>query len=203
MTCIVGIVEAGNLLLAGDSAGVSLQEKEWHSFTNAKVFQRGPYVIGFTTSFRLGQILRFETELPEPGDQDLDCFMATTFVAAVRQSLKTQDFTRGLGEQGSVLVGIRGQLFAIGADFQVLTTATPYMAVGSGRHLAYGALCALEGSGLSLRKKAEMALRAAERFNPTVREPFVYVEVGTGPLGASPRPFHQEKASVSSALPAA
>ncbi len=181
MTCIVGLVEpgTGTIVMAGDSAASSLQERESYCLKNAKVFQSGPYALGFTTSYRLGQILRFGTELPEPApdDTDLERFMATAFVAVVRGSFEAHGFTRGMGEHGSIAVGIRGQLFGIGADFQVLREATPYAAYGCGRQFAYGALCALEDSSLGLREKAEKALRAAERFNPTVRGPFVYVRV--------------------------
>ncbi|MCP4656759.1 MAG: hypothetical protein GY856_15205 [bacterium] len=177
MTCIVGIAEGGTVLLAGDSAAASLKDQEIYSVKNSKVFEVGLYLFGYTTSYRLGQILRYETEFPKPPADDLERFMATAFVSAIRRSLAVSGFERGLGEHGSILVGVNGQLFVIGTDLQVLSGATSYLAVGSGRRVAYGALYALEDSGKSPRERAEIALRAAQSFTPGVREPFIFVQV--------------------------
>ncbi|MCP4655981.1 MAG: hypothetical protein GY856_11245 [bacterium] len=177
MTGIVGLVENETALLGGDSAGSSPQDREIYSIRNAKVFIARRYAIGITTSFRMGQILRYGTELPEPPDDDLERFMVTEFVEALRSSFETHGFTQGLGPHGSILVGIRGQLFVIAANFEVILVSLPYAAIGSGRHSAYGALYALEGSGKSLRERAEIALRAAQTFNSDVREPFTFVQV--------------------------
>ena len=56
MTCIAGLVHDGAVYLAGDSAGCS----GWDLTVRAdpKVFVSGSYVMGFTTSFRMGQLLR-------------------------------------------------------------------------------------------------------------------------------------------------
>lgn len=178
MTCIVGLTEGARVLLAGDSAGVSLEHGEIYTLRNPKVFRSGPYALGFTTSFRLGQILRYQTRFPEPKPQtDLEAFMTTEFVDTLRQALERAGFERSLGLSGSILVGIHGRLFTIGAELQVMSGDTSYAAVGSGRHLAYGALFALDSlSRDDLRARAEIALRAAQSFTPSVREPFHYVE---------------------------
>ena len=176
MTVIVGIAEEGSVLLGCDSAGASPQQTEIYSIKNTKIFKAGPYALGFTTSYRLGQILRYETELPAPPPQEnLDRFMATAFVESIRRTLETHSFSRGLGDHGSILVGVHGQLFTVGAEFQVLSEATSYAVVGSGRHAAYGALFALEGSKNTLRQKVEIALQAAQNFTTTVREPFHFI----------------------------
>jgi hypothetical protein len=52
VTAIVGLVHEGTVYIGGDSAGVS-----GYSMTvraDAKVFTVGPYLLGFTTSFRMG-----------------------------------------------------------------------------------------------------------------------------------------------------
>lgn len=176
MTCIVGIAEQGTVLLAGDSAGSSLKDREIYLFKNAKVFRAGDYVLGYTTSYRLGQILRYEVDLPQPPKDDLERFMATEFVDAVSLAFASKGFDRGLGEYGSILVGVRGQLFGIGAELQVVSGTASYAAVGSGRHHAYGALYALADSS-PLETRAETALRAAQCFTPDVREPFMFVKL--------------------------
>ena len=90
MTCIVGIVDAGRVLIAGDSAG----SDGWHvdSRADSKVFTVGPYAMGFTTSFRMGQLLRYRLDVPGPDTWDVDRYMATTFVDAVRDCLKAGGF---------------------------------------------------------------------------------------------------------------
>ena len=56
MTCIAGLVHDETVYLAGDSAGTS----GWNLTVRAdpKVFANDSYVMGFTTSFRMGQLLR-------------------------------------------------------------------------------------------------------------------------------------------------
>ncbi len=54
MTAIVGLVHNATVYIGGDSAGVS-----GYSMTvraDSKVFTIGPYLMGFTTSFRMGQL---------------------------------------------------------------------------------------------------------------------------------------------------
>lgn len=200
MTCIVGLVgtagpERGKILLGGDCAGTA-EGKEVYGLRNAKVFRKGPYVIGYTTSFRLGQIVRFATELPEPPDASpgeegepdggcqhtqLEAFFSTTFAEALRHAFAEHGYERPLGEGGSLLVGVRGRLFVLGLDFQVLAGEESFAAIGSGRHLAYGALAALDqlamGTQLKLEQRARLALESAARFAPGVRGPFRFVAV--------------------------
>jgi hypothetical protein len=57
MTAIVGLTDNGTVHIGGDSAGVS----DWSLTIRAdsKVFTNGPYVMGFTTSLRMGQLPRY------------------------------------------------------------------------------------------------------------------------------------------------
>ena len=62
-----------------------------------------------------------------------------------------------------------------------------YIAIGSGRHAAYGALHALADLNLPLEEKALRALKAAQRYTANVREPFLVLKSGpfpaAGPTG--------------------
>lgn len=198
MTCVVGLVgtgdEAGSVLLAADSAGV-VRGEEIHSLRNQKVYRVGSYLLGFTTSFRLGQVVRFGSMLPEPPSEmlagrgcevELEGFLATDWVAALRRALYDHGYEQALAAGGSLLVGVAGRLFVIGQDYQVLVAREPYAAIGSARLLAYGALATLEGLDapeLDLERRARIALQVAERFSPEVRRPFEVVAcaVGQGP----------------------
>jgi hypothetical protein len=141
---------------------------------DSKVFQNGPYLMGFTTSFRMGQILRYFNP-PDPEGWDLWRFMATTFVDAARKAFKDSGYTpkdsEGSEAGGSFLVGVRGQLFKVDDDFQVGVPADGFAAVGCGAPIARGALWVTPMRPPEARIRA--ALEAAERFSCGVRGPFV------------------------------
>ena len=200
MTCIVAMTDGQHVVMGGDSAGVD--GRDLYLRADAKVFLKGSYAIGFTTSFRMGQILRYETELPDlPQHLDaesLERFFVTDFIPAVRRSFEQHGFAKtarfttpdkpGLSEDGQVmggifLVGVAGQIFEIRGDYQLGRPVTPYSAVGAGAMVALGALRALEGvEGLSLRDRVTRALEAAEAYNAGVRGPFRLVELPAASL---------------------
>ena len=203
MTCIVAMADGRNVIMGGDSAGVD--GRDIYLRADAKVFRKGEYLIGFTTSFRMGQILRYETELPElPEDLDpenLERFFVTDFIPTVRRSFEEHGFAKtarisapdkpGLSEEGQVvggtfLVGAAGQIFEIRGDYQLGRPTTSYSAVGAGAMVALGALRALEGmEGLSLRDRVSRALETAEAYNAGVRGPFQIVESSSSPMAAA------------------
>lgn len=201
MTCIVAITDGDNVILGADSAGVGGVELRLRA--DPKVFQVGSYAIGFTTSFRMGQILRYETDLPEPpldsNSEDLERFLVTEFVPTVRRSFADHGFAkkarfnssgdRNVTEEGQdigglFLVGVAGQVFEIQHDYHLARPAVPYSAVGFGAPIALGALHALaDVSGLALQERARKALRAAEAYSTVVRSPFHFVELPSVSLG--------------------
>lgn len=175
MTAIVGIAYNGRVYLGGDSAGIS----GWSLTVRAdtKVFRNGPYVLGFTDSFRMGQLLQYALTPPKPAG-DLPKFMSTVFIDAVRDTLKAGGFAARESERevgGNFLVGITGRLFEVYSDYQVAETATGYAATGCGFELALGSLHATAQTEAPPRKRLGMALAAAEAFNAGVRGPFAFV----------------------------
>jgi ATP-dependent protease HslVU (ClpYQ) peptidase subunit len=179
MTAIVGLVHNDTVYLGGDSAGVAGHRLTVRS--DAKVFVTGPYVMGFTTSFRMGQLLRYAFQPPEP-EGDLERHMATTFIDAVRETLKTGGWLTKDNEKeqgGTFLVGVHGRLFDVHGDFQVGEAADGYTAVGCGHEIALGALYASERTRMAPQRRLRLALEAAERFSSGVRGPFTYASVAT------------------------
>lgn len=171
MTCIVGLAEQGTVWMGGDSAGAngswSLELR-----SDSKVFQRGPYLMGFTTSFRMGQLLRYSLD-PVAPEGDLDEFMSTAFVDAVRKCLKDGGFAKKDSEReegGTFLVGVHGRLFTVHDDYQVAEQVTPYAAVGCGADIALGVMYATDH--LEPSHRLRIALDAAERHSAGVRGPF-------------------------------
>lgn len=173
MTAIVGLVDAGSVYIGGDSAGVAGMSLTVRA--DAKVFRKKRYVFGFTTSFRMGQLIRYALEPPKPVGET-DRFMATTFIDAVRECLKAGGWAKKDSEReegGTFLVGVRGRLFTVYEDYQVAEAADGYAAVGCGDELALGALFATATTRTPPQRRIEIALSAAERFSAGVRGPFV------------------------------
>lgn len=176
MTCIVGLKNAENVYIGADSAGVSGFDLIIRA--DAKVFYNGAFLIGFTTSFRMGQLLRYSFQPPvyHP-DDDLFRFMATDFVNGVRQCLRDGGFAQKSNEQesgGAFLVGYRGRLFVIESDYQVGEHADDFAAIGCGAQVAFGSLYSTVGQDAQARLLK--ALEAAEHFSAGVRGPFAILE---------------------------
>lgn len=172
MTAIVGIAHDRSVYIGGDS-GCS---NGWHDSvrSDTKVFQNGPYLFGFTTSFRMGQLLHHALTPPEPTG-DLDRFMSTTFIDAIRECLKLGGWAEKTNERekgGQFLVGVAGRLFDIDSDYQVGEEAAGHAAIGSGYLVALGSLYATGETRMSPRRRVQTALEAAERYTAGVRAPF-------------------------------
>jgi ATP-dependent protease HslVU (ClpYQ) peptidase subunit len=192
MTCIVAVTDGRRVVVGGDSAASSVPAIE--VLSTEKVFTVGPYAIGFTRSYRMGQLLRHRIELPEPPQTEdleaLERFMVTDFVEAVREGFEELGFgshlqqkitekhtTQGQRVGGVFVVGVAGQLFSVREEYQVIRPQHPFTAVGAGAGIALGSLHALASTNTSLRERAELALRASEAYSAIVRGPFHFVEV--------------------------
>lgn len=174
MTCIIGMVDGNKKVwIGGDSAGVAGYSVQVR--TDTKVFRNGPYLMGFTSSFRMGQLLHYALTVPEqPADQTDDMrHMVTVFVPAVRECLKTGGFLKknnDVESGGCFLVGYRGSLYEIDDDFQVGQTADNINAVGCGANVALGAMHAL--THLEPEQRIHRAMQITEKLNAGVRGPF-------------------------------
>jgi ATP-dependent protease HslVU (ClpYQ) peptidase subunit len=173
MTCIVGIETAEGVLIGGDSSGLSGWTRTHRA--DPKVYENGDYLIGFTTSFRMGQIIRY-TDLPKPLDrdgEDLDRFIATEFIDGIRQALKDAGWAKKESDRedaGTFLLGVRGRLYQVCDDYQVACSLDGYEACGSGREMALGALHATRG--LKAEPRIRRALDAAAHHSGSVHGPF-------------------------------
>lgn len=188
MTCIVGIVgDDGIVYLGGDSAGANVDTYSIINRKDPKVFNKGPYIIGYTSSFRMGQILMYNWKAPDNpiGMEDFE-FMVSKFAESVRSCFKEFGYSiceNNKEKAGEFLVGYRGQLYKVEADYQIAMTHDSFMSVGCGQELAIGAMHAIEETenilceaSLAIQTKLEIALKAAAKFSAYVRGPFVIVK---------------------------
>ena len=92
MTCLIGLVEDGKVYMGGDSAAVTGYDTR--QAKAPKVFENGEFLMGYTTSFRMGQLLQYHLTIPKQTSHESDMsYMVTTFIDAVRDCFKNQGFT--------------------------------------------------------------------------------------------------------------
>lgn len=186
MTCIVGLEhDNGMVSIGGDSAGVN-GSLDIRIRTDEKVFINGPMIFGFTSSFRMGQLLRYSLTIPEQlgSEKDDYKFMCTTFIDAARKCLKDGGYAtvkNGVDEGGFFLVGYRGKLYRVESDFQVGRSVRPFDAVGCGEQYAMGAmLMIVDLTPIPPKERIERALNAAASLSAGVAPPFFVLSIGEG-----------------------
>lgn len=181
MTCIVGVRTDRGVLLGGDTQGSGGWDQR--DRRDDKVFILGTnrrVAVGFTSSYRMGQILRFHLNLPAL-DADVDEYewAVTKFIPAAREVLKTHGYVKidnNREESGTFLLAVRDRLFQVQNDLQVAEMVAPFDACGCGSDYALGALHVLDGLKVSPKQKTRMALEAAARWSNGVGSRFTFVE---------------------------
>lgn len=171
MTCIVGFVDRDDkrVYIGGDSAGVSGSNIRVRA--DEKVFIKDNMIFGFTSSFRMGQIIRYSFRIPKQEHEDDFEYLCTDFINYLKECLESHDFKDG----GRFLLGYNGNLYCIQEDFQVAKNDYGYDACGSGEEYALGCLNALNtvDTYLSAKSKINIALETASKFSTDVCSPNV------------------------------
>ncbi len=179
MTAIAGIVENGKVWIGGDSAGVGGLSLSTRS--DPKVFINGEFIFGYTSSFRMGQILEHMFSPPVPYENENGmAYMVKRFIPGVKDALKAggyQHYDNGQEMGGTFLVGYRGTLYEVESDYQVARVRQPYDACGCGRDLILGSLHATEQYELTPEERITMALDAAVAFSAGVRGPYTVLSI--------------------------
>lgn len=182
MTTIVGYRTENKVYMGADS----LASEDSNGFKelrkDPKVFINGEYLIGFSGSYRTGQILMHSIKYPTPpkSDKTLYKFMVTTFIDVIVDSfedkgaIKDKSTDRILETECAFLVGIRNRLFCVDIDFQVAEPYHNYTAIGSGREFAIGAIGILDNySDSTPEDKILEALKITEKNNSQTSGPFI------------------------------
>lgn len=174
MTCIVGIEKAGQVWIGGDSAGLSGLDKKIRE--DSKVFKlKDDVLFGFTTSFRMGQLLHFSLEIPRQTVKDDYRYLCTDFINAVRNCLEKGGFAQIKENRetgGTFLLGYKGKLYSVDSDFQVGRVIVGFDACGCGENYALGSLYTTKDLKFSPKENLLKALEAAAQFSAGVAPPF-------------------------------
>lgn len=165
MTCVVGMVTDGIVYIGADSLGIGGYSKTVRG--DSKVFVNGEFLMGFTSSYRMGQLLRYVFTPPARSkdvEDDMEYLVAHFIPALIDTYKKGQYLTKkdDSAVGGNFLLGYRGALYNVESDFQVGIPTLKYDSVGCGADLALGAMHVLHDMrDLTPETKIKTALQAA------------------------------------------
>lgn len=179
MTCIVAVKTKDGVLMGGDSLGSNGYTGT--AYRSPKVFRISPEIVaGYTSSFRMGQLLEHHLTPPLIGNGDELRYAIRELIPRVRDMFKSHGYAHVLNneESGGVwLLAIRARLFLVQSDYSVLETLYDYDAVGSGQDFAMGAMYALQKTrAKNPRAFLKAALDAASEFAVGVAPPYSFVK---------------------------
>ena len=185
MTCVVALEHKGEVYFGCDSTGVKDDQVLAKIPRNdEKIFKNGPFLIGFTSSFRMGQILRYSLKIPRQGRKQVMTYLVNDLMDTVRSTFKKKGFSSKKSEDdssdygGEFLLGYKGRVYSIGSDYQVGINTNGYAAVGCGEPIAMGSFHSTKDVRDPV-KRCRMALEAAATFSAGVEGPFKFMSTAS------------------------
>ncbi len=175
MTCIIGYADGINVYMVGDKAAVVNGYAD--IIKGSKVFQKRTscgvdVLIGYTHSFRMGQVLEYSLKLPPLDDKWLQNYLCTDFVGVLHDAFKEAKIAeddKGVLSGGTFLIGLKGRLFGVYSDFSVIEVSEKYNAVGCGCWEALSVMAALDSLEIHPEKALPKALFSVAKYNTGVK----------------------------------
>jgi 20S proteasome alpha/beta subunit len=188
MTCIVGVKTDEGIFIGADSFGgnehVAGVYKTPKVFGKPKVGHTGAMIFGFTTSWRLGQILQNMPAIRKPSEKTDFEFLSTSWIDTIREQMTEAGFGQndsGREEFGTFILGFNNTLYEVGPDYSIIEPLYNYVVTGSGVLTAYGSLATTEVMPkVSAKDRILAALSAAEVHEHFVRRPFNIIGIKKG-----------------------
>jgi ATP-dependent protease HslVU (ClpYQ) peptidase subunit len=179
MTCIVAWRNQKGVIMGADSCGGGGHRA--NAVKTPKVSVVGEYLIGYTSSFRMGQILHFAMTTQKHNEKnDLFWHLVNVLVPEMRSAMRQHGWLKtenNVEEGGSFLLAHGTRVFEVQSDFSVLEYEEEFIATGCGEDWAMGAMYALRhDKRLTVKEKLTIALEAASRYSSYVRPPFRFVQ---------------------------
>ena len=182
MTCIIGYIDKKNnkTYMGCDSCASTGNDKIIRK--DKKVFKSDynpNFLIGFTSSYRMGQLLMYADVKVFPSESDLNKnnlevnhkFMVTQIIPKIQQLFEEGGFG-DRDEGGEFLIAYKNQLYKIYSDFQVEENTLDYNSCGCGEYYAEGSLFSLQDSNKNIIDKIHTGLQSATYFSGGVDKPF-------------------------------
>jgi len=140
MTCIVAIVSEGIVYIGGERG--HSDSSTIVSSTRPKIFECGPYLIGYAGNSGIGQAVVYNFEFPPVGKtHNIDRHMLQVFIPKLRSFITDNNIKLPDDDDNGAgfIVGVRGRVYEVDlSDFQCIEYSE--IAIGSGSSYAYGAL---------------------------------------------------------------
>jgi ATP-dependent protease HslVU (ClpYQ) peptidase subunit len=177
MTCIVALKENGKIYFGADKALSDSYTMRRMSYN--KIFKKGKYIIGYTGSPRMGQLLEHSIELPDPPEGGIDLhFMISLFIESVRKGFKEYGFSEienNKEKGGTFIIGVDGEIFKVYSDFQVSTFENNFVCCGSGDDFAEAVMEVMKDI-LPPKERIAKAIEIAGKFVMSVTQDCVILE---------------------------
>lgn len=156
MTCIIAHNDGVSSFIAGDKLGSNGFTKTVQ--TEPKVFEKEfiklhddgltrtkeVMALGYTTSFRMGQLLNYNLNLPEQdASQTFSQYLVLKVIPIIRQMFKEEWGARDASQDvggGQFIILHNHTIYEVQEDFSVLQPKTRITAVGSGTYHAIAAM---------------------------------------------------------------
>lgn len=175
MTCIVGLKQNGKVYIGAD--GAASNGSKTVKTDIEKVFKTNSFIIGYTTSFRMGQLLQYylkDVSIKKDGQTDME-YLVQTFIPYIQKTFKDNGFSKIDSNQekaGYFIMAYNQELYFIQSDYSVLKYSDGYCCTGCGEEYALGSLHTTKDSELPPEDRVTRALEAAAYFSDGVSEPF-------------------------------
>lgn len=175
MTCIIAYIDKDGVgHMAGDSAGTALGYHSRSDNVHPKVFRNGEMLIGYTTSFRMGQLLQYAFTPPEhPEGMDSYAYMIKLVVPEIRKTFVSSHYIKADDKEGGTfMIVYRGKLFFIQEDYAVFERPHNFDSCGSGQTSSNTVFETIIEFGMldhiGVREAMMKALEITSRHNITV-----------------------------------
>lgn len=179
MTCIIGLVNKGDVFLGGDRAATEGVNLDQFLLKEAKVFMRGDVGFGVCGLPKVMDVIKHVLTIPEDNEEDAKTYVVGSLIPAMRDVLVNYDCTIVEDNQamihGAVLIAYRGRLFRMEMNFQVTENSVGFEAAGCGAQPALGSLRATRGKGP--KRRIIEALTVSAENNAGVKGPFDVIVV--------------------------
>lgn len=178
MTCIVAIETTDGVVIGSDRMGSNGHTGS--PVTEAKIFTKGEVTIGYTSSFRMGQLLQYALAIPDiKQDQNIDEWVAVDFIQALRTTYKDHGWDEvkdGVAIGGTFILVVRSRAYIIQDNYSFIRRITGEYAVGSGCDYALGSLRSTRDKMPTTDRVLE-ALATAAEYVVSVAGPFDIIEL--------------------------
>ena len=138
MTCILATISKGKVHMIGDMCGSNgFTHKNYTK--NVKVFKNGDFLVGYTTCYRMGQILEYSWETPTKSlDYSDDVYLYKHVVNSLKTAFDTNSFGHKKGKSfsgGNFLLGWKGRILEVQDNLSILEHEY-FASVGCGEYFA-------------------------------------------------------------------